>query len=321
MKKILFICHGNICRSPMAEFVMKDLVEKAGLSGQFEIASAATSTEEIGNPVYPPARRKLAEHGICCAGKTARQMTRRDYESYDYLIAMDHNNLRNMTCFVGSDPDHKVSLLMDHTRRLGDVADPWYTGDFEATWQDVLDGCTYLYAEIKEPGVILQSGPYCRIVFGPRDHNIDVPIYQQMKRDFDESGITGELTAHIQRDALQKFSYVSPVGSTGLYYNAVAADMQKPGEARDCFIAMVREISALADAMGCPFDHDVVPDDLAILDGIAPTATTSMQRDIADGHQSEIDGLIYEVVRLGEEYHVAVPTYAKVAEEMKRRGL
>lgn len=186
---------------------------------------------------------------------------------------------------------------------------------------DVLDGCTYLYAEIKEPGVILQSGPYCRIVFGPRDHNIDVPIYQQMKRDFDASGITGELTAHIQRDALQKFSYVSPVGSTGLYYNAVAADMQKPGEARDCFIAMVREISALADAMGCPFDHDVVPDDLAILDGIAPTATTSMQRDIADGHQSEIDGLIYEVVRLGEEYHVAVPTYAKVAEEMKRRGL
>ena len=186
---------------------------------------------------------------------------------------------------------------------------------------DVLDGCTYLYAEIKEPGVILQSGPYCRIVFGPRDHNIDVPAYQQIKRDFDDSGITGELTAHIQRDALQKFSYVSPVGATGLYYNAVAADMQHPGEARDCFIAMVREISALADAMGCPFDHDVVPDDLAILDGIAPTATTSMQRDIADGHNSEIDGLIYEVVRLGDQYHVAVPTYAKVAEEMKRRGL
>ena len=102
MKRILFICHGNICRSPMAEFVMKDLVEKAGLSAQFEIASAATSTEEIGNPVYPPARRKLAEHGISCAGKTARQMTRRDYENYDYLIAMDHNNLRNMTRFVAA---------------------------------------------------------------------------------------------------------------------------------------------------------------------------------------------------------------------------
>lgn len=186
---------------------------------------------------------------------------------------------------------------------------------------DVLDGCTYLYAEIKEPGVILQSGPYCRIVFGPRDGNIDVPRYQAIKRDFDESGIVGELTAHIQRDALQKFSYVSPVGATGLYYHAVASDMQKEGEARDCFISMVREISALADAMGCSFDHDVVPDDLAILDGIAPTATTSMQRDIAEGHQSEIDGLIYEVVRLGKQYGVAVPTYTKVAEEMKRRGL
>lgn len=186
---------------------------------------------------------------------------------------------------------------------------------------DVLDGCTYLYAEIKEPGVILQSGPYCRIVFGPRDNNIDVPRYQQMKQEFDAAGIVGELTAHIQRDALQKFSYVSPVGTTGLYYNAVAADMQKDGEARDCFVAMVREISALADAMGCPFDHDVVPDDLAILDGIAPTATTSMQRDIAEGHQSEIDGLIYEVVRLGERYGVDVPTYQKVAEEMKKRGL
>ena len=157
MKKVLFICHGNICRSPMAEFVMKDLVEKAGLSAQFEIASAATSTEEIGNPVYPPARCKLAEHGISCAGKTARQMTRRDYETYDYLIAMDHNNLRNMARFVGGDPEHKVSLLMDHTRRPGDVADPWYTGDFEATWQDVLEGCTALLEELRRQGM---NNPY-----------------------------------------------------------------------------------------------------------------------------------------------------------------
>ena len=133
MTKVLFICHGNICRSPMAEFVMKDLVAKAGLSDRFEIASAATSTEEIGNSVYPP----------------ARQMTRRDYETYDYLIAMDHNNLRNMARFVGGDPEHKVSLLMDHTRRPGDVADPWYTGDFEATWQDVLEGCTALLEELR----------------------------------------------------------------------------------------------------------------------------------------------------------------------------
>ncbi len=148
MIKILFICHGNICRSPMAEFVMKDLVAKAGRSHEFEIASAATSTEEIGNSVYPPARRKLAEHGLSCAGKTARQMTRRDYAYYDYLVCMDRNNLRNMRRFVDDDPQGKVSLLMSHTSRPGDVADPWYTGDFEATWRDVLEGCTALLAEL-----------------------------------------------------------------------------------------------------------------------------------------------------------------------------
>ena len=147
MVKILFVCHGNICRSPMAEFVMRDLVAKAELAGRFEIASAATSTEEIGNPVYPPARRKLAEHGIGCAGKTARQMTRRDYETYDSIIAMDRSNLRNMQRFVGSDPAGKVSLLMDHTARPGDVADPWYTGDFGKTWDNLVEGCTRIMEE------------------------------------------------------------------------------------------------------------------------------------------------------------------------------
>ena len=141
MIKILFVCHGNICRSPMAEFVMKELVNKKGMTDQFEIASAATSTEEIGNPVYPPAKRKLKEHGISCEGKTARQMTKEDYAYYDYIIAMDRLNLRNMTRFVGNDPDNKVSLLMDFTNHPGDVADPWYTGDFDATWNDVNEGC------------------------------------------------------------------------------------------------------------------------------------------------------------------------------------
>ena len=145
--KILFICHGNICRSPMAEFVMKRLVQEAGVADQFVIASAATSTEEIGNPVYPPARRKLAEHGIGCAGKTARQMTFDDYRYYDYVIAMDRNNLRNLKRMFGEDKDHKISLLMDYTNRPGDVADPWYTGDFEATWRDVLEGCLGMLAE------------------------------------------------------------------------------------------------------------------------------------------------------------------------------
>ena len=144
MIKILFVCHGNICRSPMAEFVMKDMVEKRGLADSFEISSAATSTEELGNPVYPPVRRLLAEKGLSCAGKTARQMTKSDYESYDYLIAMDKNNLRNMARFVGNDPDGKVSLLLDFTNRPGDVADPWWTGDFESTWRDVNEGCACL---------------------------------------------------------------------------------------------------------------------------------------------------------------------------------
>lgn len=144
MTKILFICHGNICRSPMAEFVMKDLVRKAGRESEFQIASAATSTEEIGNPVYPPARRKLAEHGINCDGKTARQITKSDYEEFDLLIGMDGENLRNLRRFYGGDPDGKVHLLMDFTDRPGEVEDPWFTGDFEATCRDVSEGCTAL---------------------------------------------------------------------------------------------------------------------------------------------------------------------------------
>lgn len=144
MKKILFVCHGNICRSPMAEYVMKYLVEQAQLTDQFLIESAATSTEEIGNPVYPPARRKLAEHGISCNGHAARQMTRADYSRYDLLIGMDSANLRNMTRIAGGDPEGKIRpLLYDK-----DVADPWYTGNFEATWQDVIEGCQALLEEL-----------------------------------------------------------------------------------------------------------------------------------------------------------------------------
>ena len=133
----------------MAEFVMKDLVRKAGLENQFQIASAATSTEEIGNPVYPPARRKLAEHGISCAGKTARQLTQADYDEYDLLIGMDQANLRNIRRICGGDPEGKIHLLLEYADRPGqEVADPWYTGDFEATgrmyWQGARD-CLRLY--------------------------------------------------------------------------------------------------------------------------------------------------------------------------------
>lgn len=149
MKKILFICHGNICRSPMAEFVMKDLVQKTGLSDHFYIESAATSTEEIGNEVYPPAKRKLAEHGISCKGKTARQMTRSDYQRFDLLIGMDDWNIRNMTRIAGGDPEGKIHKLLDYTDRKGDVADPWYTGDFDATWRDVTEGCRELLKSLE----------------------------------------------------------------------------------------------------------------------------------------------------------------------------
>ena len=144
MKKVIFVCLGNICRSPMAEFVMKDIVEKAGLGHEFEIASAATSTYEIGNPVYPPARQKLAEHGIDCKGKTVRQITKRDYDYYDYIVAMDQSNIRNLKNMLNNDPQGKISLLMDYTSRPADVADPWYTGDFQATWDDVSEGCKEL---------------------------------------------------------------------------------------------------------------------------------------------------------------------------------
>jgi len=142
MTRILFVCHGNICRSPMAEFVMKNLVKKAGLEKEFHIESAATSREEIGNPVFPPARQKLAQHGIDCTGKTARQLQNSDYDRYDLLIGMDRENLYDMYRICGGDFDGKMHLLMEYTGQPDqEVADPWYTDDFETTWQDVLAGC------------------------------------------------------------------------------------------------------------------------------------------------------------------------------------
>lgn len=147
--RILFVCHGNICRSTMAEFVMKDLVEKAGIT-DIEIASAGTSSEELGNPVHYGTRQKLAEHGISCAGKFARQMNRSDYAAYDLLIGMDNANIRNMNRVCGGDPENKISRLLDHTNRPGEVADPWYTGNFEETWCDVLAGCQALLNKILE---------------------------------------------------------------------------------------------------------------------------------------------------------------------------
>lgn len=143
--RVLFICHGNICRSPMAEFIMKDMLIKRGISDKFYIASAATSTEEIwngvGNPVYPPAKKELAKHGISCEGKRAVQITRSDYGKYDYILGMEERNIRNILRIVGKDPEHKVKLLLDYSDVPRDIADPWYTGNFESTYRDVVEGC------------------------------------------------------------------------------------------------------------------------------------------------------------------------------------
>ena len=142
MHKVLFVCHGNICRPPMAEFVMKDLVAKAGRSGEFHIASAAVSREEIGNPVYPPARRELAKHGIHCDGHAAHQITRAELDGYDMIYYMDASNARYLRRLFG-DAAEKCQPLLGH-----DVADPWYTGDFGATWDDILTGCQRILEEI-----------------------------------------------------------------------------------------------------------------------------------------------------------------------------
>lgn len=148
MKRIMFVCHGNICRSPMAEFIFKDLTEKHRVAHKYIIESSATSTEEIrgnvGNPVYPPAKRELSKHGISCEGKRAMQVKKSDYDSFDLFLVMDSSNLRNIMRIFGSDPEGKVFKLLDYTGFGGDVADPWYSGDFSTAYSDIYKGCEKL---------------------------------------------------------------------------------------------------------------------------------------------------------------------------------
>ncbi|MBE5804252.1 MAG: low molecular weight phosphotyrosine protein phosphatase [Clostridiales bacterium] len=152
MKKILFICHGNICRSPMAELIFKQLVRERGMGNRFSIASAATSTEEIGNPVYPPARAELARHGVPVEKRGACQLTRGDYEAYDLLIGMDNANIRNMHRMLGGDPEGKIHRLMDFTTRPGEVSDPWYSDRFDIAYRDIREGCEALLAYMEKEG-------------------------------------------------------------------------------------------------------------------------------------------------------------------------
>lgn len=190
----------------------------------------------------------------------------------------------------------------------------------------VLDGCIYIWTELKEPGLIWMSGTIFRVVFGLRRDQKDLEDkigkrLIKIKDDLDESGIEGVLSDNIERDALRKFSFVSPQGAAGLYYNTTIGAAQAPGEIRDCFAGLIREISDLADAMGIGFGEDIVPVNLKITDSSDPGVTTSMQKDVAAGRQSEVDGLIYEVVRMGERYGVKTPLYSMIAEELKLRGL
>ncbi len=152
MHRIMFVCHGNICRSPMAEFILKDMVSRLGIADEFVIASSATSTEEIfrgvGNPVYPPAREELAKHGISCDGKRAVQLQMSDYGKYDLFIGMDSANIRNMTRMLDGDPEGKIRKLMDYVGG-GDVADPWYSGNFQVTYRDIYEGCEALLEKIR----------------------------------------------------------------------------------------------------------------------------------------------------------------------------
>lgn len=154
MIRVMFVCHGNICRSPMSEFVFKDMVKKEGLESSFYIASAATSTEEIGNPVHYGTRNKLRQVGISTAGKYAVQMKKSDYDKYDYLIGMDEWNIRNMHRIVGKDPENKICRLLDFSNRPRDIADPWYTGNFEVTYSDIVEGCTAFLDTLRREGRI-----------------------------------------------------------------------------------------------------------------------------------------------------------------------
>lgn len=181
----------------------------------------------------------------------------------------------------------------------------------------VTDGCIYISAEIKEPGTIMQAGDIFRVIYGVRKPEEYRPVLEQVAADLQDSGITGIVSDNIRRDALQKFSYVSPMAACGVYYDIRAGAAQQEGKVRDTFVALIREINALAQAMDIHFTVDVVQTNLKILDSLSPAASTSMQRDVKQGKNSEMNGLIFEVVRLGREYGVPLPTYEMMAEHLR----
>ena len=185
----------------------------------------------------------------------------------------------------------------------------------------VTDGCIYVSANIMEPGVILQHGKILRVVFGARKPEEETEKMREVAKDMVTDDLEVILSENIRRDAMVKFSYVSPIGAAGLYCNAVAADFQREGEQREMFKALIREIVALSHAMGIEFEEDLVERNLKILASLSPEATTSMQRDVIEGKRSEMDGLVYEVVRMGREYKVSMPQYEKAAACFREQGI
>lgn len=185
----------------------------------------------------------------------------------------------------------------------------------------VSDGCIYVSANILEPGVILQHGKILRVVFGARKPEEETEKMREVAKDMVSDEMEVVLSENIRRDAMVKFSYVSPIGAAGLYCNAVAADFQREGEQREMFKALIREITALSHAMGIEFEEDLVERNLKILASLSPEATTSMQRDVMEGKRSEMDGLVYEVVRMGREYKVSMPQYEKAAACFREQGI
>ena len=185
----------------------------------------------------------------------------------------------------------------------------------------VTDGCIYVSANILEPGVILQHGKILRVVFGARKPEEETEKMREVAKDMATDDLEVILSENIRRDAMVKFSYVSPIGAAGLYCNAVAADFQREGEQREMFKALIREIVALSHAMGIEFEEDLVERNLGILAALSPEATTSMQRDVMEGKRSEMDGLVYEVVRMGDEYKVDMPQYKKAAARFREQGI
>ncbi|MDO4299649.1 MAG: 2-dehydropantoate 2-reductase [Lachnospiraceae bacterium] len=181
---------------------------------------------------------------------------------------------------------------------------------------EVLNGCIYIAGEIVRPGVLKLSGDIFRIVYGRRDGNTDLPVLHQIERDLEESGITPILSANVRRDTFQKYSFVSPMAAVGAYFHSNAGDAKRPGAVRELFIECIREIDALANAMGIPFEVDIVETNLKIMDDLEDSCTASMQKDLEKGGDTEMDGLIFEVVRMGKKYRVPVPAYEKITAKL-----